>query len=294
MGRVLRPGSQTPKPESIAHSSHKTAESSRREKSTWNGRGDSLSLRLEEITDRSVETDNFVQIELARVRPETPPFSPATRSKDATTSIAYNDLFVFDREVKSLLEILIGQSVQQALLEVSQEEEDRLKVEELRLHEEYRNVQRAEAQRQMALQLRYTQEERRRLEEGVIREEQAQRLAEKLEIAAYAKKYLENLMLSVYQRLQADGHFDKRVRQELELHFVPWMCEQVGTALDDLTAVSFATQVIVRRVLLEAKEEAKHHLEKARVPFHQTTGLSGGHPHKHNIAITLTVDFISQ
>ena len=72
-----------------------------------------LTLLLEEITDRPLEPDLFFQTELARVRPDTPPFSPATTFRDADTKILHNDLFVFDREVKSLLEILIGQSVEQ-------------------------------------------------------------------------------------------------------------------------------------------------------------------------------------
>lgn len=71
-------------------------------------------------------------------------------------------LFDFDLEVKPLLEVLIGKTVEQALLEVMEEEELASLRAQQRAFEELRNAELAEAQR-------LEEQERRHREEKVYK-----------------------------------------------------------------------------------------------------------------------------
>ncbi|VDM25379.1 unnamed protein product [Hydatigera taeniaeformis] len=80
-------------------------------------------LYLEELSG-VVETDTvFCQTDDFLDRPPTPIFMPAKTGVDVATEILANDLFDFDLEVKPILEVLVGKVMEQALLEVSEEEE---------------------------------------------------------------------------------------------------------------------------------------------------------------------------
>ena len=117
-------------------------------------------LYLEEITDRVTESDMTTQTDAFLDRPPTPLFVPAKSGKDISTQIEEGDvslspqqyvflfvcysihlfivvyllfshfvcflfvqLFDFDVEVKPILEVLVGKTVEQSLLEVMEEEE---------------------------------------------------------------------------------------------------------------------------------------------------------------------------
>jgi radial spoke head protein 3 len=67
--------------------------------------------------DASCQTDLFLH------RPSTPPYCPAKVGFDVGTEIADGDLFDFDTEVEPMLEVLIGKTLEQALIEVMHEEE---------------------------------------------------------------------------------------------------------------------------------------------------------------------------
>ena len=83
------------------------------------GRGDYkcttriLNIVLEQITDRPIQTSKDVQEEHSHDQYHPPLFVSATTLTDNSTVINHNDLLDFDREVKPLLEVLIGQSLEQ-------------------------------------------------------------------------------------------------------------------------------------------------------------------------------------
>lgn len=56
-------------------------------------------------------------------RPPTPPYVPAKCGVDVSTDIAEGDLFDFDTEVQPILEVMVGRTLEQAMLEVMHEEE---------------------------------------------------------------------------------------------------------------------------------------------------------------------------
>ncbi|NXY81214.1 RSPH3 protein, partial [Alcedo cyanopectus] len=115
-------------------------------------------LYLEEISDRIIEVDTECQTDAFLDRPPTPLFIPAKTGKDVATQIEEGELFDFDLEVKPILEVLIGKTIEQASLEVMEEEE----LAQLRAHQrayaEVRNAELAEVQRLEEQDRRYREE----------------------------------------------------------------------------------------------------------------------------------------
>lgn len=95
-------------------------------------------------------------------RPVSPPYVKATSLLDASTQIEPDDLFDFDDEVRPVLEVFVGVTVEQALLEVDEEEELFKMREQRRMFEELRNTELAEQQRLQDQHRRLTEEKERR------------------------------------------------------------------------------------------------------------------------------------
>lgn len=138
-----------------------------------------FALRIEEA-DVDTQTDAFLD------RPPSPLFIPAKTGKDVATQILEGDvgissltsflnlililnlftlllyfqLFEFDIEVKPILEVLVGKTLEQALLEVMEEEELANLRQQQREFEELRNAELVEMQR-------LEEQERRHREEKV-------------------------------------------------------------------------------------------------------------------------------
>nr|KAF6507790.1 radial spoke head 3 [Rousettus aegyptiacus] len=102
------------------------------------------------------QTDAFLD------RPTTPLFIPAKTGKDVATQILEGELFDFDLEVKPMLEVLVGKTIEQALLEVMEEEElANLRASQY-AYEELRNAELAEIQRLEEQERRHREEKERR------------------------------------------------------------------------------------------------------------------------------------
>ncbi|KAA0195997.1 Radial spoke head protein 3 [Fasciolopsis buskii] len=80
-------------------------------------------LFLEELTEEIEQDDFSTQTDYFLDRPPTPLFVPAKTGVDVATQIYENDLFDFNLEVQPILEVLVGKTIEQALLEVMEEEE---------------------------------------------------------------------------------------------------------------------------------------------------------------------------
>lgn len=78
---------------------------------------------MEELFARPPEFDAGCQTDLFLQRPPSPPYIPAKIGVDFATQIEEGDLFDFDMEVQPVLEVLIGKTIEQALIEVIHEEE---------------------------------------------------------------------------------------------------------------------------------------------------------------------------
>uniref|UniRef100_A0A8C7Y0B1 Radial spoke head 3 n=1 Tax=Oryzias sinensis TaxID=183150 RepID=A0A8C7Y0B1_9TELE len=109
---------------------------------------------IPEVKETECQTDAFLD------RPETPIFLAAKTGKDAATQIYEGDLFDFEEEVQPILEILVGKTLEQSLLEVMEEEELAALMAQQRAFLERRNNELPEVHR-------LQEQERRRREERV-------------------------------------------------------------------------------------------------------------------------------
>jgi hypothetical protein len=78
---------------------------------------------LEELSDRAVEVDAHTQTEAALDRPPSPLFVAAKSGADVGCQVDVDEIFDFDAECAPLLEVLVGKTLQTAMLEVMEEEE---------------------------------------------------------------------------------------------------------------------------------------------------------------------------
>merc|ERR1719155_224212 len=78
---------------------------------------------LEELTERTVEFEAETQTDFLLDRPPSPLFMPAKIGIDIDTQIFEGDLFDFDVEVEPVLEVLVGKTLEQSMMEVLEEEE---------------------------------------------------------------------------------------------------------------------------------------------------------------------------
>jgi len=78
---------------------------------------------LEELSDRPVEVDADTQTEAALDRPPSPLFVPAKSGADVACQVEVDEIFDFDAECAPLLEVLVGKTLQTAMLEAMEEEE---------------------------------------------------------------------------------------------------------------------------------------------------------------------------
>lgn len=183
---------------------------------------------LEELSERVVETDNCCQTDEFLERPPTPLFVPAKIGLDVETQIYDGELFDFDLEVRPLVEVLIGKTLEQALVETMEEEELAMIRNQQSSFEELRNAELVEMQRLEEKDRRHREEKEKRL-----RQEQEMLNAERdtadiIASHAFARGFLADLIPSVFQSLADNGYFSDAVQRELDSEFMPWLMDGVA------------------------------------------------------------------
>ncbi|KAJ6664568.1 hypothetical protein lerEdw1_006141 [Lerista edwardsae] len=164
-------------------------------------------LYLEEIADRIIEIDTECQTDEFIARPVTPLFIPEKTGVDVATQIEEGELFDFDLEVKPILEVLVGKTIEQASLEVSEEED----LANLRVYQsayrELRAAEMAEVQRLEEQERRHKEEKDRRMVQQYDQKEAEREVSEKIAARAFSMLYLSDLIPSVFSSLQNTGYF---------------------------------------------------------------------------------------
>lgn len=206
-------------------------------------------LYLEELSDRIEEADVDVQTDAFLDRPPSPLFIPQSTGKDIATQIEAGDLFDFDLEVKPIVETLVGKTVEQALLEVAEEEELAEIREQQREYEELRNAELIELQRLEEQERRLRAEKDRRMKQAQESLQAEQDVAQKIAARAFAKAYLQDLVPSVFNNLRENGYFYDPVEHEIETSFMPWLMNQTLTQVNQLVLGRTILDSIIRDVV---------------------------------------------
>ncbi|CAG2231581.1 RSPH3 [Mytilus edulis] len=182
-------------------------------------------------SDRVEEADVEVQTDAFLDRPPSPMFVPAKTGVDIMTQILDGDLFDFDIEVKPILEVLVGKTVEQALLEVMEEEELSNLRSQQRAFEELRNAELVEQQRLEEQERRHREEKERRMRQQREIAKKEKETSDKIAARAFAQSYLADLVPTVFGTLSDNGYFYDPVERDLEQGFMPWLMDQVTEQL---------------------------------------------------------------
>nr|XP_002196050.4 radial spoke head protein 3 homolog isoform X1 [Taeniopygia guttata] len=215
-------------------------------------------LYLEEISDRIIEVDEECQTDDFLDRPPTPLFIPAKSGKDVATQIEEGELFDFDIEVKPILEVLVGKTVEQALLEVMEEEELAQLWSHQRAFAELRNAEFAELQRLEEQDRRIKEEKERRRLEHLEKLRKQRETAEKIAARAFAQRYLADLIPSVFNNLHDSGFFYDPIERDIETEFLPWLMSEVEETLQKKVLGRTMLDSLIRMVVEKRLDEFSH------------------------------------
>ncbi|NWW34201.1 RSPH3 protein, partial [Panurus biarmicus] len=226
-------------------------------------------LYLEEISDRVIEVDGECQTDEFLDRPPTPLFIPPKTGKDVATQIEEGELFDFDIEVKPILEVLVGKTVEQALLEFMEEEELVQLWSHQRTFAELRNAEFAELQRLEEQDRRIREEKERRRLEHLEKLQKQKETAEKIAARAFAQRYLADLIPSVFNNLYDSGFFYDPVERDIETEFLPWLMSEVEETLQKKVLGRTMLDSLIRMVVEKRLDEFSH-----PPPSNQTEALA--------------------
>jgi hypothetical protein len=164
-------------------------------------------------------------------------------------------LFNFDLEVKPILEVLVGKTIEQSLLEVMEEEELAELRKQQREFEELRNAEKVEQQRLEEQERRLREEKHRRMKQAadVLRLEKE--TAEKLAAKAFAKSYLADLVPSVFNNLRENGYFYDPVERDLETGFMPWIENETVAELAQSHVSRLILDTLIRDVVAKRAQD---------------------------------------
>ncbi|XP_013871177.1 radial spoke head protein 3 homolog [Austrofundulus limnaeus] len=189
-------------------------------------------LYLEELSTVIVAADTECQTDEFLDRPATPLFIPAKSGKDAETQIEEGELFDFDVEVQPILEVLVGKTLEQSLLEVMEEEELACLKAQQRAFLELRNNELAEVQRLQEQERRRTEEKKHRIAQQREVLKQEREVAEKITARVYCQQYLAGLLPAVFSSLRDRGYFYDPVERDIEMNFLPRLMAKVHNNLE--------------------------------------------------------------
>ncbi|XP_049794561.1 radial spoke head protein 3 homolog [Schistocerca nitens] len=212
------------------------------------------SAYLEEILDRPLEEDACCQTDLFLDRPPTPPYVPAKTGLDEETQIYPGDLFDFDLEVEPILEVLVGKTIEQAMIEVLSEEEMAAMRAQQRRLEERRAGEEAEIKRLEERERRMREEKDRRVSQLERELREQQEAEERLAAALLTRGYLEDALPAVLRGLNEAGYFIDAIREDVLQNFMPWLMNEVRQEMDQMVASRQVLTDLVRDIVRSRRD----------------------------------------
>lgn len=198
----------------------------------------------------ATQTDAFLD------RAPSPFYIPQKSGVDVATQIYEGELFDFDMEVAPILEVLVGKTIEQSLIEVMEEEELEILRKRQSEFEERRNAELAEVQRLEDAERRRTEEKERRIAEQIRILREKEIMQEKIAARAFAQSYLQSLIPSVFESLTTNGYFYDVVEKEIETLFIPWLTSEVDKDLERSVLATKVVDDIIANVVRNYREVA--------------------------------------
>eukprot|EP00928_Gymnodinium_smaydae_P003968 TRINITY_DN11394_c1_g1_i3.p1 TRINITY_DN11394_c1_g1~~TRINITY_DN11394_c1_g1_i3.p1 ORF type:complete len:499 (+),score=178.65 TRINITY_DN11394_c1_g1_i3:101-1498(+) len=222
---------------------------------------------MEELTERTVEFEAETQTDFLLDRPPSPLFMPAKIGVDIDTQVEPGELFDFDVECEPVLEVLVGKTLEQAMMEVLEEEE----LESLRRHQEdyhkRRNAELQEVQRMEAAEKRRADEMQRRVEQQAAQREMDLSIMRKVVARSIATAHLSSVKDRVLSQLLDAGAFTEQTTLGVDAIFMPSLLQMVQAHMSAAHANHKIVQDVARTSVQDklAKHEAKLAVERQRL-----------------------------
>ncbi|OHS96624.1 radial spoke head protein 3 [Tritrichomonas foetus] len=202
----------------------------------------------------TTQTDAFLD------RPPTPPYIPPKNGIDIEIQVEEADLFDFDFEVQPIVATIVGKTLEQAFLEVNEEEE----LANIRRHKEaiehQRNVELADVQRLEEAERRKFEEKQRRIEERLRVEAEQAELRAKVAARGFGEFFVSDLMGDAISLLERRGYFYDEVEREIDTVFMPWLDKAMEEASDTHNLIEHI-EAKVQATALEIEEEQRNQFE---------------------------------
>jgi len=190
-------------------------------------------LPTPETFDMEVQTQDYIDL------PQIPLFKPEKRGEDAGTQIEKGDLFDFDEEVEPIINVLTFKTLEEARMEVLEEEEIKEMKRQMQDFEKVRNRELEIVQKLECQTIRREEEKLRRNEERIIRTEMAKIYQKKLISCVFAKNYLKNIRINALKDLEENGVLRKREKNEYHTKILPSIKEGCEQLLEEENSVLF-------------------------------------------------------
>ena len=190
-------------------------------------------LPTPETFDMEVQTQDYIDL------PQIPLFKPEKRGEDVGTQIQKGDLFDFDEEVEPIINVLTFKTLEEARMEVLEEEEIKEMKRQMHDFEKVRNRELEIVQKLECQTIRKEEEKLRRNEERKLRSQMAKIYQKKLISCVFAKNYLKNMRINCLRDLEENGVLRKREKNEYHTKIVPAIKEGCEKLLEEENAVLY-------------------------------------------------------
>ena len=198
-------------------------------------------LPTPETFDMEVQTQDYIDL------PQIPLFKPEKRGEDAGTQIEKGDLFDFNVEVEPIINVLTFKTLEEARMEVLEEEEIKEMKRQMQDFEKVRNRELEIVQKLECQTIRKEEEKNRRNQERAIRTKMAKIYQKKLISTVFAKNYLKNIKSKALKDLEENGVLRKKEKNEYHTKITPAIKEGCEKLLEEENAVLYGLDDLLEK-----------------------------------------------
>eukprot|EP01083_Nonionella_stella_P294978 1002538_1 len=215
------------------------------------------------VADRETQCDEFRDV------PPEKPFIYVKAGIDQGVQVESSAMYNFDLDVAPIVDVIVGKTVEQALVEVREEETIR-KIREQKDGADSRSKKEVKRMRELDDKERKLFEKKEKLvREKKARLEKKQLAKKRAHAAEFARHFLSDLPSAAFTRLAEEGVFESQVRARVETEFMPWLyaraAEQLGARKNAQDLLEDILHAATRTLRLEVEAaEQKRANEHAR------------------------------
>ncbi|CAK70204.1 unnamed protein product (macronuclear) [Paramecium tetraurelia] len=178
---------------------------------------DTLAQCEQQKNTLSTQTDKLQK------KPEDPPFIPKKTGIDAATQVEDYELFDFDREVTPILNVICTKTLEQACLEIEQEEEFLAMYRFKEAFEKRRVNDKTKQQVTVEREKQLIDQKTEVLKKYSQKQERMQKVIFKAQAHAIAKEYLKPLQGQIMQQVISSGFYPNEFMNQLQTMFMDYL-----------------------------------------------------------------------